>query len=124
MLANADRLGDTAFFVAGPIAIFFALVVWVTMTLMTSRHRFKRRPPRVDGGMPRRGIVQGGVLQGSPSQRNRRDPIPSVTDREVMRQIEDARERQAREIEEARSQGQTTGRKKPRRAGRRFRRHR
>ncbi|MGP4029553.1 hypothetical protein [Actinomadura sp. 3N407] len=114
MLANADRLGDDAFFVIGPIAIFFALAVWVTMTLMTSRHPRTRRPAG-DDGMPHRGPVQGGVLQGSPSQRTRRDPAPSVTHRQVMRHIEVAREREEREAREdqaPRGRGGGRGRKR------------
>ncbi|MEU8798925.1 hypothetical protein [Spirillospora sp. NPDC048819] len=101
MLANADNLGDTAFFVIGPIAIFFALAAWITITLMTSRK--PRRPRGGNTGLPHRGPVQGGVIQGSPSQRTRRDPAPSVTHRQVVQHIEEAREREgAREREDAR----------------------
>ncbi|MFG2085032.1 hypothetical protein [Spirillospora sp. NPDC048824] len=103
MLASAPgNLGDTAFFIVGPIALFFALAAWITMTLMTSR---KPRRPRGGGtGLPHRGPVQGGVILGSPSQRTRRDPAPSVTHRQVMRHIEDEREREAREAREGESQ--------------------
>lgn len=102
MLANATRLGDIYLFIIGPIAIFIVLVVWITMTLMTSRHPRSRRHPSGGAGLPDRGPVQGGIIQGSPSQRTRRDPAPSVTHREVMRHIEVAREREAREAQEAR----------------------
>ncbi|TDC61069.1 hypothetical protein E1200_29425, partial [Actinomadura sp. GC306] len=76
MLADSTRLGDPYLYVIAPIVIFSALVVWITMTLMTSRHRTSRRKPGGGpDGMSHRGPVRGGVLLGSPVQRTRRDPI-------------------------------------------------
>ncbi|XRQ10996.1 hypothetical protein ACN3XK_08890 [Actinomadura welshii] len=95
MLDQADRLGDTYLYFIGPIVIFLALIVWIAMTLMTSRHPWSRRKPRGSTGVPDRGPVQGGIIRGSPSQRTRRDPAPSETHREAMRDIEVAREREA-----------------------------
>src|SRR5690606_18423648 len=72
VLASTSRLGDAYLYVIAPVAIFSALVIWIAMTLMTSRHRWSRRTPSGPRGMPNRGPVQGGIIRGSPSQRNRR----------------------------------------------------
>lgn len=79
-------LGTPWFFYIGPAVIFVALIAWVTVVLTASRVRPRSRTPM--GGLPNRGPVQGGVIQGSPSQRTRRDPAPSVTHREVMARVE------------------------------------
>lgn len=81
VLADSTRLGDASFMAIGPAVIFLAVILWVAMTLMTSRK--PRRPRRGPGGLPHRGPVQGGVIAGSPSQRNRRDPAPTTTHREA-----------------------------------------
>ncbi|TDC86712.1 hypothetical protein [Actinomadura sp. 7K507] len=121
MLAEATRLGDTSLFIVAPIAIFFTLAAWITMTLMTSRKPPSRRPRSGGTGLPHRGPVQGGVLQGSPSQRTRRDPAPSVTRREVIAHIEAEREREAQRAREneTRARGRRGG--KGRRRKKRFR---
>lgn len=80
---GTSRLGDVYLYTIAPAVIFLALVVWITMTLMTSRHRWSRRTPKGQTGMPHRGPVQGGVILGSPSQRTRRDPIPPAPYRET-----------------------------------------
>ncbi|GAA0568347.1 hypothetical protein [Actinomadura livida] len=86
MLASSTRLGDAYLYVIAPIVIFSALVVWIAMTLLTSRHRWSRRTPGGPAGMPHRGPVQGGVIRGSPAQRTRRDPVtPPVVQREERR---------------------------------------
>ncbi|MFF4239439.1 hypothetical protein [Actinomadura geliboluensis] len=108
---GGSDLGTSWFFYVGPAVIFLAVVFWVVVTLTASR-----KPPRsrrTMGGLPNRGPVQGGVIQGSPSQRTRRDPAPSVTHREVMDHIE-----QARAEEEAVQRPEP-----PRKARRRKRRH-
>ncbi|HEY8479091.1 MAG TPA: hypothetical protein VIL71_04590 [Spirillospora sp.] len=73
---GTTRLGDVYLYTIAPVAIFLALVVWIAMTLLTSRHRWSRRVPKGPTGLPHRGPVQGGVILGGPSQRMRRDPIP------------------------------------------------
>ena len=84
MLADSTRLGDAYFLAIGPAVIFLAVLFWVLVTLLSSR-----KPPRVRGrrssGLPNRGIVQGGVIRGSPSQRSRRDPAPSARERRKQR---------------------------------------
>ncbi|MEU8123275.1 hypothetical protein AB0C21_31565 [Spirillospora sp. NPDC049024] len=87
--APPGRLGDAYFMAVGPAVIFLALITWVTVVLMTSRKR--HRYPQGGDGLSHRGPVMGGVILGSPSQRTRRDPAPSVTHREVMAHIERAR---------------------------------
>ncbi|WP_067796785.1 hypothetical protein [Actinomadura formosensis] len=86
MLASSTRLGDAYFMAIGPALIFLAVVFWVVVTLTASRRRPRGRMPR--GGLPNRGPVQGGIIKGSPSQRSRRDPAPSVTHREVTARVE------------------------------------
>jgi hypothetical protein len=87
------RLGDAYFMAIGPAVVFVALIAWIAVVLTTSRERRHYRGG--DDGMSHRGPVMGGVIQGSPSQRTRRDPAPSVTHREVMAHIEAAREAEA-----------------------------
>jgi hypothetical protein len=87
--APSQRLGDAHFMAIGPAVIFAALIAWVTVVLMTSRKR--HHYPEGGGGLSDRRPVMGGVILGSPSQRTRRDPAPSVTHREVIAHIERAR---------------------------------
>ncbi|GAA1806828.1 hypothetical protein [Actinomadura chokoriensis] len=108
-------VGDRWFLYIGPAVIFLAVIFWVVLTLAASRIRPRSRHPR--GGLPNRGPVQGGVIAGSPAQRSRRDPAPSVTHREVMAHIEQARrdeEEAAREEARGgrgeRSRGERSGR--------------
>ncbi|WP_141578631.1 hypothetical protein [Actinomadura sp. WMMA1423] len=112
--SQSDRLGDAYFLAIGPAVIFVALIAWVTVVLMTSRKR--HRYPHTPDGLPHRGPVMGGVILGSPSQRTRRDPAPSVTHREVMAHIEQARaeEEAARAAAEAvrGGAGRHTGRRR------------
>ncbi|GAA1872643.1 hypothetical protein [Actinomadura bangladeshensis] len=93
-------VGDRWFLYIGPAVIFLAVVFWVVLTLAASRIRPRSRHPR--GGLPNRGPVQGGVIAGSPAQRSRRDPAPSVTHREVMAHIEQGRRDEEAAREEAR----------------------
>ncbi|MEU5992297.1 hypothetical protein ABZ806_25280 [Spirillospora sp. NPDC047418] len=97
-------VGDRWFLYIGPAVIFLAVVFWVALTLAASRIRPSSRHPM--GGLPNRGPVQGGVIKGSPAQRSRRDPAPSVTHRAVMAHIEQARRDEEaarqRELPEAR----------------------
>lgn len=114
VLADSTRLGDAYFLAIGPAVIFLAVILWVAVTLAASR-----KPPRIrikGPGLPGRGPVQGGVIAGSPSQRSRRDPAPSVTHREVMAHIEAARERE-RAVREAEARERGRGRRKRRRFG-------
>ena len=89
--APPGGVGDEWFLYVGPAVIFLAVILWVAVTLTASRVRPRSRTPR--GGLPDRGPVQGGIIAGSPSQRTRRDPAPSVTHREVMARIEHERAR-------------------------------
>ncbi|MFD0901049.1 hypothetical protein [Actinomadura sediminis] len=55
-----------------PVVVLLAVLFWIGITLAASRMRFRSRG-REDGLSHRGGPVMGGVLQGSPSQRTRRD---------------------------------------------------
>jgi hypothetical protein len=99
-------VGDRWFLYIGPVVIFLAVVFWVALTLAASRIRPRGRHPR--GGLPNRGPVQGGVISGSPSQRSRRDPAPSVTHREVLAHIEQARLAEEADRERERREGAKT----------------
>jgi hypothetical protein len=116
-------VGDRWFLYIGPPVIFLAVVFWVAVTLTASRVRPRSRHPM--GGIPNRGPVQGGIIKGSPSQRNRRDPAPSVTHREVTARVEYGRlgEEAVREKELAEAQKSRAERlgKAPVRAGRKKR---
>jgi hypothetical protein len=116
-------VGDRWFLYIGPVVIFLAVVFWVALTLAASRIRPRGRHPR--GGLPNRGPVQGGIIKGSPSQRNRRDPAPSLTHREDTARVEYGRlgEEAVREKELAEAQKSRAERlgKAPVRAGRKKR---
>jgi hypothetical protein len=94
---DSNRLGDAYFMAIGPAVIFVAVIGWVAVTLMTSRHPARRR--RRPSGLPDRGPVQGGIIVGSPSQRTRRDPAPSETHRQLMARVERARAAEERKHE-------------------------
>ncbi|WP_433476675.1 hypothetical protein ACQPZP_06235 [Spirillospora sp. CA-142024] len=115
-LAGSVRLGDAYFMAIGPAVIFLALIAWIVLTLTASRkqHRYHGG----DDGLSHRGPVMGGVIEGSPSQRTRRDPAPSVTHREATAHVEAARaaEEAAREKEREEAARSEAGRRaKPRR---------
>ncbi|WP_131740460.1 hypothetical protein [Actinomadura roseirufa] len=97
MLADTGMVGDPYLWVIGPIVIFIALAGWLALTLHASRKR--ERPVGKDPGLPHRGAVTGGIIQGSPSQRTRRDAAPTPAEREAARRL--AREREAAEREAA-----------------------
>ncbi|TYK43768.1 hypothetical protein [Actinomadura decatromicini] len=110
VLADSTRVGDAYFMAIGPAVIFLAVLTWVLVTLLASRK--PPRPRRGTGGLPNRGPVQGGIIMGSPSQRSRRDPAPSVTHREVVAHVERARAEEAH-AEEASARRGPRGRRKP-----------
>ncbi|TDC45343.1 hypothetical protein E1281_30620 [Actinomadura sp. KC345] len=119
MLAEVTRLGDTSLYVVAPVAIFSALVIWIAMTLMTSRKPPNTGPRTGGTGLPHRGPVQGGVIEGSPAQRNRNDPAPSVTRREVLAHIAAEREREAQQARASETRGRRGGRRGKRSRGNR-----
>lgn len=71
MVTAVVRLGDGYWLILGPAIIAAALVVWVLLTVRASRK--VRRPPKSREGLPDRGAVQGGIIEGDLVQRNRRD---------------------------------------------------
>lgn len=111
--APPGGVGDEWFLYIGPAVIFLAVIFWVAITLTASRVRPRSRHPM--GGLPDRGPVQGGIIQGSPSQRSRRDPAPSVTHREVMAHIERERAREEAAHEEAAQEGGRPAKRRRRR---------
>lgn len=76
VLAESSPTGDVYLWIIGPTVVFLALALWIGMTIAASRRRV--RPTAKDDGLPHRGDVMGGVVRGSPSQRNRRDPAPEA----------------------------------------------
>jgi hypothetical protein len=74
MLAEASPLGDNYLLIVGPLVVVVAIGVLIGLTVKASRR--KSRPPRGPVGGPHRGAVQGGVIEGDPGQRNRRDEAP------------------------------------------------
>lgn len=55
-----------------PAIVLLSILFWIGLTIAASRMRVRSRG-REDGLSHRGGPVMGGVLQGSPSQRTRRD---------------------------------------------------
>ncbi|MEU8347124.1 hypothetical protein SAMN05443665_102782 [Actinomadura meyerae] len=119
---DGGDLGSSWGLYVGPAVIFLAIIFWVAVTLTASRVPPRRRAPT--GRLSDRGPVQGGILQGSPSQRTRRDPAPSVTHRQVMAHIEQARAEEEALAEQARAEEEAVRRPSHRRKGRGRRRKR
>ncbi|MFC6880019.1 MULTISPECIES: hypothetical protein [Actinomadura] len=67
MLAEASPVGDTYLLIIGPIVVALAIVLWITMTIRAAKRR--ARADKARDTLPHRGPVQGGVIEGSPSQR-------------------------------------------------------
>jgi hypothetical protein len=74
MLAAASPLGDNYLLIVGPLVVVVAICVWIGLTVTAARR--KGRPGRGHIDHPDRGAVQGGVMEGDPGQRNRRDEAP------------------------------------------------
>ncbi|MQY04409.1 hypothetical protein [Actinomadura macrotermitis] len=73
--SSASPLGSDYWLVLAPVIIAVVLVAAILLTRRASRRGVPDKPPEGDKGA-HRGAVQGGVIQGSPSQRNRRDEAP------------------------------------------------
>ncbi|MWA05743.1 hypothetical protein F8568_036385 [Actinomadura sp. LD22] len=83
MLGGSVHIGDIYLYTIAPVVIFLAIAGWVLLTFHASKER--ERPAGRDPQMPNRGDVTGGILRGSPSQRNRRDPALTPAERELAR---------------------------------------
>jgi hypothetical protein len=70
----ASPLGNNVLLIVGPVILALAIITWVVLTTQVGRKG--GRPARGDGGGTHRGAVQGGVIEGDPGQRNRRDEAP------------------------------------------------
>ena len=71
VVAGNYPLGDNYWQLLGPILIAMALVTWLLLLWYAQRKRV--RIERMRGGAPHRGAVTGGMIEGSPAQRTRRD---------------------------------------------------
>ncbi|RFU37588.1 hypothetical protein DZF91_32125 [Actinomadura logoneensis] len=69
--ANGHHVGNNYWVILGPIVIALALVIWLLLTRHASAKRVD--PDKRTGETANRGPVKGGVIEGSPSQRTRRD---------------------------------------------------
>jgi hypothetical protein len=65
--------GANFFLVVGPLVFFGLIVFWITLTIYANFH-MRRIGPRQDLG--KRGVVAGGIIEGSPAQLSRRDEAP------------------------------------------------
>jgi hypothetical protein len=74
MLADASPVGDNILLLIAPLVIAAGLIFWLGITAYSARMRVRTK--RLRGQSPHRGAVQGGVIEGSPAQRNRRDEAP------------------------------------------------
>ncbi|MFC4913287.1 hypothetical protein [Actinomadura gamaensis] len=70
---GGHHVGNNYWLVLAPILIGLALLVWVLLTRRASRKRVHPEDRRFQGGSSDRGPVKGGIIEGSPSQRTRRD---------------------------------------------------
>ncbi|GAA4099289.1 hypothetical protein GCM10022214_75170 [Actinomadura miaoliensis] len=71
MLDATFPLGDNYWLVLGPIVIALALITWLLLLWYGQRKRV--RIDRMHGRSAHRGAVTGGIIEGSPAQRTRRD---------------------------------------------------
>ena len=66
--------GDNYWLVAGPVIFLVAIAIWLGLTILLGRRRQHHAEhegrDHVGGGDPMRGPVTGGVMEGSPGQRN------------------------------------------------------
>lgn len=70
----AEELGNNQWLVAGPLVLVLALAVCILLSVHAAKRR--RQYDRAHAEEPKRGPVSGGVIEGSPVQRNRRDKAP------------------------------------------------
>ncbi|MBE1533427.1 hypothetical protein [Actinomadura algeriensis] len=63
-----------------PVVVLLAVLFWIGLTIAASRMRIRSRG-REDGLSHRGGPVMGGVIQGSPAQRSRRDEAVTEDER-------------------------------------------
>ncbi|MBC6457253.1 hypothetical protein [Actinomadura sp. HBU206391] len=70
----ASPVGDNSLLIVGPIVLVLGIIAFVVATTVIARKR--GRPARGSDDGPHRGAVQGGVIEGDPGQRNRRDEAP------------------------------------------------
>ncbi|GAA2086143.1 hypothetical protein [Actinomadura alba] len=68
----AEELGNNQWLVAGPLIFVLALAAWITLVI----HAVHGQRRYGEGRDFQRGPVAGGIIEGSPSQRNRRDEAP------------------------------------------------
>jgi hypothetical protein len=71
---EASPVGNNILLIVGPLILVVAIITAVVLTTVIGRKR--GRPARGIGDATHRGAVQGGVIQGDPGQRNRRDEAP------------------------------------------------
>jgi hypothetical protein len=75
----ANTLGNNHWLVLGPLVFTLALVIWLWLVVSATRRerRYTRSSGiRAHGGESRRGPVRGGIIEGSPVQRNSRAEAP------------------------------------------------
>lgn len=73
MLAETSPLLEGIALVLLPLGAVTAVLCLVGIAVFGSRRR--PRPDQIRGDTPHRGAVQGGIIEGDPGQRNRRDAI-------------------------------------------------
>jgi hypothetical protein len=66
------QLGNIFWLIVGPLVFVVTLAVWLILVV----HAARRQRHYGTGRDAQRGPVAGGMIEGSPSQRNRRDEAP------------------------------------------------
>lgn len=73
----STHLGNNYWLIVGPLVVLLAIVFWIFLTLRAARKGASKVPRgEVGDDRPHRGAVQGGIIEGDPGQRNRRDEAP------------------------------------------------
>ncbi|XVQ11716.1 hypothetical protein ACQP1W_03775 [Spirillospora sp. CA-255316] len=76
MLADASPVGDNILLILGPLIVALALAGWLGLTAYAARRRARTAARGTPDTAEHRGPVRGGVIEGDPGQRNRRDEAP------------------------------------------------
>lgn len=89
LLAESSPVGDNYWLVLGPIIVVLGLVAWVFVLMRVARKKNDYSHARGEGS--HRGVVQGGIIEGDPGQRNRMDATPTSAERARLKADEESR---------------------------------
>jgi hypothetical protein len=73
LATTGERLGEGYWLVLGPIVAALAIAAAVFLVIRASRRSGEAKPDQDVETEAGRGPVRGGIIEGDPGQRNRRD---------------------------------------------------